>query len=155
MVPLLFSSFSQQMTAAGAHQAQSNFNFANLLNHPPTQNQPRRDPQSALRQRVFNEATQIRNYYLENPDQLNMILHQNPSFAEKVVNEDMTDLMKHVEESIKKKQAEKQARMKKIMEINADPMNPDAQKHIEEEIRKANVEENRYLPLSQTLNVSF
>lgn len=124
--------------------------FSKLIFLPQTGN-----PQEAFKQKARMEANKLREFYLNNPDELNMILHQNRPFAEMIVNEDMTDLIKYMEDSMKKTSAQKREHMERMRQLYADPMNPENQKMIEEEIRRENIEENmsmaeEYMPESFT-----
>lgn len=83
----------------------------------------------------------MKQYYENNPDQLNYILHQKPEMAQAILSDDPTGLI-----TILKKQKEEELRLQREendrkMKIMNDPMNPEHQKYIEQQIKQQQINE--------------
>jgi len=102
--------------------------------------------------RVKNEAKHIREFYVNKPDELNMLFNTDPELAEIIVSMDdkkLEDLVRGRLTKIEEKKRRELDEYNKLM--SADPNDADAQKKIEEMIRLKNIDENmkmaqEYLP---------
>jgi len=88
------------------------------------------------------EAEQIKRHYETNEKDLHYIMHQNPKFAEAVLNDDINVLIQYIKEAKEAKKKAELEKMKRMQQLNDDIFNPDNQKLIEEEIRMENVNKN-------------
>lgn len=104
--------------------------------------------------RVKSEISNIKDLYLNNPDQLNYLFSIDNVLAEALVSGDEKKLVELVKGRIKDYDAKKQKEYQDYMLLaNSDPNDLEAQKKIEEIIRMKNIDENmkmahEYLPES-------
>jgi hypothetical protein len=120
-----------------------NFNFPNnnLFNQ-----------QLNIENKVKSECRKLKEFYINNPDELNYLFNTDEELAEVLVSMDEIKL----EELVRKRIAKYEEKRKKEMDdhlklMTADPNDPEAQKKIEEIIRRKNIDENlkmaqEYLP---------
>jgi len=136
-------------TNAVPQNTNTNINNSNLFNFPNFQNIHNNN---YLENRIKNESQKLKEYYLNNPDELNYLFNTDPELAEVLVSNDEQRLEENVRtkiikmDEIKKKEKDDHFKL-----MNADPNDPQAQKKIEEMIRLKNIQENyimaqEYLP---------
>jgi len=160
------SNSGQQGTQSGL----GNFNISKIFDdtmkilktNPNQSNQKRTNPnplnfqnynqQTNIDHRVKSECKNLKELYINNPDELNYLFNTDVELAETLVSMDDAKL----EELIKKRLIKFEEKRKKEMDdhlklMSADPNDPEAQKKIEEIIRMKNIDENykmaqEYLP---------
>lgn len=118
-----------------------NFNFPN--NNLPQMNSDNR---------VKSECLKLKEFYINNPDELNYLFNTDEELAEVLVSMDEKKLEDLVNKRISKYDEKRKKEMGDHMKLmNADPNDPETQKKIEEIIRLKNIDENykmaqEYLP---------
>jgi hypothetical protein len=140
--------FDDAMKIIKTNPTQSNQNQPN----PNLLNFPNFNQQYNIDNKVKSECKQLKELYINNPDELNYLFNTDVDLAETLVS--MDD--KKLEELVKKRITKYEEKKKKEMEdhiklMTADPNDPEAQKRIEEIIRLKNIDENykmaqEYLP---------
>jgi len=73
--------------------------------------------QNIMNQSLRKEAEEIKKHYESSPNDLQFILHQNPEFAQAVLNEDINVLIEYVRKHKEKKKQEELARLERIVKI--------------------------------------
>lgn len=105
-------------------------------------------------QRVKAEMKNIKDLYLNNPDQLNYLFSTDQKLAEMIVSGDENKLEELIKNRINEIDKKKQQEYSQYLKLaNSDPNDHDAQLKIEEMIKMKNIEENltmaqEYLPES-------
>ena len=132
-----------------AQTTNTNSNNSNLFNFPNFQNI---HYQTNLDNRIKNESKKLKEFYINNPDELNYLFNTDPELAEILVSNDEQRLQENVKKKIiKMEEIQKKEKDDHFKLMNADPNDPEAQKKIEEVIRLKNIQENyimaqEYLP---------
>jgi hypothetical protein len=132
-----------------AQNTNTNSNNSNLFNFPNFQNI---HYQTNLDNRIKNESRKLKEFYINNPDELNYLFNTDPELAEILVSNDEQKLQDNVRKKIiKMDEIQKKEKDDHLKLMNADPNDPEAQKKIEEMIRLKNIQENyimaqEYLP---------
>lgn len=105
-----------------------------------------------LESKVANQVQYLKNFYMNKPDELNMLFNTDPEMAEVLVSMDDKKLFDLVKTRIVKIETQKRKESDEYFKLmNADPNDADSQKKIEEMIKWKNINENlqmaqEYLP---------
>lgn len=84
---------------------------------------------------LMQEAQALRNKFLSNEAELNMLLERDPQMAEAILSEDIQETVAFIIERKRQIAAQKQQKVMEDMALNANPFDVEAQKKIEERIR--------------------
>ncbi|KAL6058108.1 DNA damage-inducible protein 1 [Balamuthia mandrillaris] len=99
-------------------------------------------PQSRAGGEQGIDAAAVQRYFRENPEQLQQLLHNNPSMAEAVLSDDLSLLTSLLQQREAERRRVEMERILRVNALNADPFDVEAQRQIEEAIRMENVKEN-------------
>lgn len=104
--------------------------------------------------RVKNECQRLKEFYLNNPDDLSMLLNTDVKLAEAILSNNDPLLETIIGERINKYETERSKEQMELNQLmNSDPNDAESQKRIEELIKMKNIDENfkmaqEYLPES-------
>lgn len=97
----------------------------------------------SLESKIKNEVKQLKDYYINNPDQMSVLFNTNPDLAELIVAGDDVKLGDYVKERIQSQDAAaKKKREEEELIKNADPNDPIVQKKVEEIKKWKDIDEN-------------
>ncbi|KAM3128724.1 hypothetical protein pb186bvf_019136 [Paramecium bursaria] len=88
------------------------------------------------------EANKMIKYYTTTPGALFQLKNSNPQLATAIENKDIATIISIIKQEQQKKLLQQQEYMRKLAQLEADPLNPENQKMIEELISKKNIQEN-------------
>jgi DNA damage-inducible protein 1 len=126
-------------------------NTMKMLKSNPASNS-NRSSEFLLESKVQSQSKYLKDYYINKPDELNMLFNTDSEMAEVIVSEDdkkLSDLIRRRITKYEDKKRKESDEYTKLM--NADPNDKEAQLKIEEMIRRKNIDENlkmaeEYLP---------
>lgn len=127
--------------------------FDSIMNRMKT-NQNTQNYFSKLSKDIYikNEVKKVKDQFMTNPNELNMLFNTNPELAEIIVSEDDKKLEEYIRKRVDDYEAKEKKRQQEYQALmNSDPNDPKAQEKIAELIRQKNIDENlkyaeEYLP---------